>query len=131
MPKQPVFMAFAALCGFLSGGMASAKERPPVRTYKSGVIIGWSQTSAASSTTPVRGAYGGVRPRLTTTYGRKVYELQGVGMTYTLNNCGKFQPKQAVQYRTNGDWLYISKNNKGNEYKCMIMGAKAESSPTK
>lgn len=122
LPRIVWTAAFGALC-LVSGASASGKSKP--HTYERGVIVGWNETPAALSTTPVRGAYGGVHPRPTITYGRKFYELSANGMTYTLNNCSTFQPKEAVQYRTDGGRLYIARGN-GQEYKCRIMGARAE-----
>ena len=116
MKRLPVMVTLLCLPLF----SASHKQVPD---YQAGTMLGWRQTPAAYSTTPVRGTYGSVHPRSTITYGQKFYEMQGAGMVYTLNNCGKFEPRQGVQYGTNGDWIYIAKP-KGKEYKCRIMGAR-------
>lgn len=55
-------------------------------------------------------------------------ELQGIRMHMQISNCGDFRTGQSVDYRVNGDKVYIRREN-GKEYKCSIIGTLVSSSP--
>ncbi len=60
----------------------------------------------------------------------KVYELEGVGFIYKIGYCGSFQAGkfaagQAVEYRVDGDRLFI-RHDDDKEYKCKIEGTKKQ-----
>jgi hypothetical protein len=63
----------------------------------------------------------------------KVYELKGSDLVYKVDYCGAFQAGQfdvgqPVDYRVDGDRLYIRRaDNK--EYKCKIEGTKVATKP--
>jgi len=94
----------------------SADKTPP--TYQKGTIAGydtrldkWNMGSNSNS----RRA--------------KVYELKGTDLVYQIDYCGafqggKFEAGQAVDYRVDGERLYILRED-GKEYKCKIEGKKA------
>ena len=52
---------------------------------------------------------------------RKSYELKGPGTDKYFSNCGDFQTGQVVDYRVEGEKVYIRGEN-GKEYKCRVMG---------
>jgi hypothetical protein len=73
--------------------------------------------------TDVRGAGNG-----TSTRNKKVYELRGTDLIYSVDYCGafqagKFQTGQSVDYRVDGERLYIRKDD-GKEYKCKLEGTR-------
>ncbi|MGA9039445.1 MAG: hypothetical protein WB421_02820 [Terriglobales bacterium] len=51
--------------------------------------------------------------------GNPAYELRGPGIHVQISNCGDFQAEQAVDYRVEGEKIYIRREN-GKEYKCGI-----------
>jgi len=58
-----------------------------------------------------------------------VYELNGADFVYKVDYCGAFQSGkfdigQVVEYRVDGERLYIRRED-GKEYKCKIEGTKA------
>ncbi len=102
--------------------IAAADKTPP--TYQKGTIKAWnirvdSDTSGGSGAIPV-----------TTTKRRaKVYELSGGDLVYEIDYCGAFQAGkfdigQVVEYRVDGERLYIRRED-GKEHKCKIEGTKA------
>jgi len=105
----------------LVAAIAAADKTP---TYQKGTIKAWdiridSDTSGGSGAIPV-----------TTTRRRaKVYELSGADLVYKIDYCGAFQAGQfdigqVVDYRVDGERLYIRRED-GKEYKCKIEGTKA------
>ena len=50
-------------------------------------------------------------------------------MLYQIDDCASFAPDQIVEYRADGDRIYIRRDN-GKEHKCRIEGAKKDASPT-
>ena len=52
---------------------------------------------------------------------RKFYDLKGNPKSYQINNCGDFQDGQEVDYRVDGEKVYIRRES-GKEYKCNILG---------
>ena len=115
----------AALLVVLAATIAAADQAPP--TYQKGTIKSWdirvdSDTSGGGGSTPV-----------TTTKRRaKVYELNGADFTYKIDYCGAFQAGkfdigQVVEYRVDGERLYI-RREEGKEYKCKIEATKAAKS---
>ena len=84
-----------------------------------GTITGWDKRTDIRS-----GAKGE-----TVTRNKKVYELKGADLVYQVDYCGAFQAGkftagQAVDYRVDGERLYIRRDD-GKEYKCKIEGTKA------
>ncbi len=58
----------------------------------------------------------------------KVYELVGADLVYQIDNCGAFQsgkfaPGESVEYRVDGERLYI-RHDGDKEYKCKIEGTR-------
>ncbi|MCU1303992.1 MAG: hypothetical protein JWQ87_4276 [Candidatus Sulfotelmatobacter sp.] len=115
----------AALLVVLAATIAAADQAPP--TYQKGTIKSWdirvdSDTSGGGGSTPV-----------TTTKRRaKVYELNGADLIYKIDYCGAFQAGkfdigQVVEYRVDGERLYI-RREEGKEYKCKIEATKAAKS---
>ena len=49
----------------------------------------------------------------------KSYDLKNGGSGYRINNCGDLENGQVVDYRVNGDKVYVLREN-GGEYKCAI-----------
>jgi hypothetical protein len=106
----------------LAATIAAADKVPP--TYQKGTIKAWdiridSDTSGGSGALPVT----------TTTRRAKVYELSGADLVYKVDYCGafqsgKFEIGQVVEYRVDGERLYIRRED-GKEYKCKIEGTKA------
>jgi hypothetical protein len=93
-----------------------ADKTPP--TYQKGTITGWDKR------TDIRATVNG-----TATRNKKVYELKGADLVYEVDYCGafqagKFQTGQEVDYRVDGERLYIRRDD-GKEYKCKIEGTKA------
>lgn len=114
-----------ALFVVLAASIAAAGQTPP--TYQKGTIKAWdirvdSDTSGGTGAIPV-----------TTTKRRaKVYELNGVDFVYKIDYCGAFQAGQfeigqMVEYRVDGERLYIRRED-GKEYKCKIEATKAAKS---
>jgi len=98
---------------------AGADKTPP--TYQKGTITGWEKA------TDIRGGLGANNG--TATRNKKVYALQSTDLVYRIDYCGafqagKFQTGQAVDFRVDGERLYIRRDD-GNEYKCKIEGTKA------
>ena len=92
----------------------------PTPTYQKGTITGWEKgtdirANAAAGTAMTRN--------------KKVYSLKGADLIYKVDYCGafeagKFQTGQEVEYRVDGDRLYIRHDN-DKEYKCKIEGTRA------
>jgi hypothetical protein len=98
---------------------AAADKTPP--TYQKGTITGWEKA------TDIRGGVGANNG--TVTRNKKVYALQGTDLVYRIDYCGsfqagKFETGQAVDFRVDGERLYIRRDD-GKEYKCKIEGTRA------
>ncbi len=71
---------------------------------------------------------------MTTKRRAKLYELSGADLVYKIDYCGRFQAGkfnigQVVDYRVDGERLYIRRED-GKEYKCKIEGTKAAKGAT-
>ena len=80
---------------------------------------GSGNATGGTGATPLSLVFGGVHKA-------KVYELDGPDLTYQVDYCGAFQkgrfaPGQAVEYRVDGERLYIRHDN-NQEYSCQIEG---------
>jgi len=114
----------SVLCILLAATIA-AGQTP--HTYQKGTITGWnirvdSNTSGGSGNSPVS----------TINRRAKVYELKGSGLVYKVDYCGAFQAGkfgigQAVDYRVDGERLYI-RHDGNKEYSCKIEGTRAADS---
>ena len=111
-----------ALFVLLAATIAAAEKTPP--PYQRGTVKAWdirvdSNTSGGTGAIPV-----------TTTQRRaRVYELEGPDLVYKIDYCGPFQAGkfaigEVVEYRVDGERLYIRRED-GKEYKCKIEGTKA------
>ena len=110
-----------ALFVLLAVTIVAADKTPP--TYQKGTVTGWdirvdSDTSG-----------GGNLPVSTSSRRAKVYQLKGTDLVYKIDYCGAFQAGkfgigQAVDYRVDGERLYIRRGD-GKEYKCKIEGTKS------
>lgn len=94
----------ATLCILLAATIAAADQTP--HTYQKGTITGWDIRVDSST------SGGGDSQVLTTKRRAKVYELKGSGLVYKVDSCGAFQAGkfnigQAVDYRVDGERLYI------------------------
>jgi hypothetical protein len=113
-----------ALFVLLAASIAAADQTPP--TYQKGTIKAWdirvdSDTSGGTGT-----------PVTTTKRRAKVYELDGADLVYKIDYCGAFQAGkfdigQVVDYRVDGERLYIRREDR-KEYKCKIEATKAAKS---
>ena len=108
------------------------------------LILGMTILATAAEKTPhtyVKGVITGYESRLDTwnmgsdsnKRREKVYELKGDDMVYKVGYCGAFQagkftPGQSVEYRVEGERLYILHDK---EYGCKIEGRKIEGSKTR
>jgi hypothetical protein len=107
----------ATLFVVLITSIAVAVDKPQP-TYLKGTVMGWdirvdTNYSGNGSMTNRRA---------------KVYQLKGSDFVYKIDYCGAFQAGkfgigQAVEYRVDGERLYIRHEDK--EYKCKIEGTKA------
>ena len=112
----------SALCILLAASIADAYQT--AHTYQKGTITGWnirvdSNTSGGAGNSPVS----------TINRRAKVYELKGSGLVYKVDYCGAFQAGkfsigQSVDYRVDGERLYI-RHDGNKEYSCKIEGTKA------
>jgi hypothetical protein len=112
----------AALFVVLGATIAAADQTPA--TYQKGTIKAWdirvdSDTSGG----------GGAIPVTTTKRRAKVYELNGADLVYKIDYCGAFQAGkfdigQVVEYRVDGERLYIRRED-GKEYKCKVEATRA------
>ena len=105
----------ALFVGFLPT-LPMAAEKPQ-RTYVKGVITGYE------SRLDTWGMGGNSNKRR-----EKVYELKGADMIYKVGYCGAFQagqftPGQTVEYRVQGERLYI-RHDDDKEFGCKIEGSK-------
>jgi hypothetical protein len=114
---NPLTVPRAALFVLLIATIAVGADKTPP-SYQKGTIAGWDKR------TDIRGGAQGQ----TVTRNKKVYALQGADLVYEVDYCGafqagKFQTGQAVDYRVDGERLYIRRDD-GKEYKCKIEGTK-------
>ncbi len=101
---------------------AATDKTPP--TYLKGTVTGWDirvdSNYSGNGAMTVRRA--------------KVYQLIGPDFVYKIDYCGAFQAgkfgiNQAVEYRVDGERLYILHDG-NKEYKCKIEGTKAADAKT-
>jgi hypothetical protein len=113
------------------GGIRPDNAAAPV--YQQGTIMGYDTRRDTS----IFGGGGGgngapASPVQTMTRRAKVYELKGAGLVYKVDYCGAFQAGkfgvgQTVDYRVDGERLYI-RHDEGKEYSCKIEGTRAAES---
>lgn len=126
--------ARTALLAVLLAAFAPASDKTP-HIYQKGTIKGWENRTDLWGAGLVGPEAEGVPIKVTT------FELKGSDLIYLIDHCGAFQAGQfglgqAVDYRVDGERLYI-RHEKGKEYKCKIEGqksledAKAVASPVK
>jgi hypothetical protein len=114
-------IARSTLMAVLLATFAFASNKTP-HTYQKGTISGWENRIALWGE-GFFGEYGEGVPHEVT-----VFDLKGADTVYMIDSCGAFQAGQfgvgqAVDYRLDGDRLYIRRDN-GKEYKCKIDGQK-------
>jgi hypothetical protein len=108
---------------------SAAVGTPPKPKYQQGTIMGYG----IRRDTHIGGGGGGgstnvpSSPVTTMTRKAKVYELKGTDFVYQVDYCGAFQAGkftvgQVVDYRVDGDRLYIRHDN-DKEYSCQLEGA--------
>jgi hypothetical protein len=106
---------------------ANPESAPP--KYQKGTIEGYE----VRRDTHIGGGGGGgngapASPVTAWTRRAKVYELHGVDLIYKIDYCGAFQagnfsPGQAVEYRLDGNRVYILHDN-NKEYSCQLEGTR-------
>jgi hypothetical protein len=100
----------------LTAALATASDKASPLTYQNGSVQGWDiRVDGNNSGNGSRRA--------------KVYELRGSDLVYKIDYCGAFQAGkfgigQAIEYRVDGERLYI-RHDGDKEYKCKIEGTKA------
>ena len=110
---------FASLVAFLvlyASLISAADKTAP--TYQKGTIAGYD------TRLDTWGSNGDASKRRA-----RVYELKGTDLVYQIDYCGafqagKFDAGQTVEYRVQGERLYIRRDN-NEEFKCKIEGKKA------
>jgi len=107
-----------ALFVLLVATIAASAADKTSPTYQKGTIMGWNKG------TDIRGGPKGE----TMTRNKKVYNLRGTDLVYEIDYCGAFQAGkfttgQSVDYRVDGERLYILRDD-GKEFKCKIEGTK-------
>ena len=112
------------------GAVASNVPTPP--TYLKGTIEGY-ETRRDVHVSGAPGGPGTVPATHTTTRVAKVYELHGSDLIYKVDYCGafqagKFSPGQVIEYRVDGDRLYV-RHDINKEYSCQIEGRRALDKP--
>jgi hypothetical protein len=117
---NPLTILRTTLFVFLMATIAAGTDKT-APTYQKGTITGWEKG------TDIRGGVGANNG--TTTRNKKVYALQGTDLVYRIDYCGafqagKFQTGQAVDFRVDGERLYIRRDD-GKEFKCKVEGTKA------
>ena len=110
---SPTILRTALFILLMTTIVAGKDKTPP--TYQKGTITGWDKR------TDIRANLNG-----TTTRNKKVYALKGTDLVYQVDYCGafqagKFETGQVVDYRVDGERLYIRRDD-GKEYKCKIEG---------
>ncbi len=108
-----------AVFALLVATTAASSDKTP-RTYQKGTITGYDTRLDLWADNPNS-------PRHA-----KVYELKGADYIYKVDYCGAFQAGeftigQAVDYRLEGDRLYI-RHDGNKEYKCKIEGTRTPDS---
>ena len=101
---------------------AASKDKTPP-TYQKGTISGYETRMDTKVHSYGNGNFGSA------TRHTKVYELKGADLVYQIDDCGSFQSGkfdagQSVDYRVDGERLYILHDN-DKEYKCKIEGTRA------
>lgn len=103
---------------------AKTADVPPPPTFQKGTIEGYEVRHDTS-------VWGGTNSNSVGSYTRnaKVYELHGADFIYKVDYCGSFQAGQfsagqVVEYRVEGDRLYIRHDN-NKEYSCQVEGKRA------
>ncbi|HWY21587.1 MAG TPA: hypothetical protein VNX26_10230 [Candidatus Acidoferrum sp.] len=119
-------------CTIEAWGGVSPDNAAAAPVYQQGTIMGYD----IRRDTSVFGGGGGngapASPVQTMTRRAKVYELKGAGLVYKVDYCGAFQAGkfgvgQTVDYRVDGERLYI-RHDEGKEYSCKIEGTRAAES---
>jgi hypothetical protein len=114
-----VTVARTAFLAVLLATCAAGSDKTP-RTYQKGTVKGWENRTDIWGAGLVGTDGEGVPRRVT------VFELKGTDLVYLIDYCGAFQAGQfglgqAVDYRVDGERLYIRRDN-GKEYKCKVEG---------
>jgi hypothetical protein len=117
--SNPLAILRTALFVLLVVTIAAADKTPPA--YQKGTVKAWDIRVDSDTS----GGSGGV---MTTKRRARVYELNGADLVYKIDYCGRFQAGkfdigQVVDYRVDGERLYI-RRDEGKEYKCKIEGTK-------
>jgi hypothetical protein len=120
-------------CTIEARGGTSADNAAAAPVYQQGTIMGYD----IRRDTSIFGGGGGgngapASPVQTMTRRAKVYELRGAGLVYKVDYCGAFQAGkfgvgQTVDYRVDGERLYI-RRDEGKEYSCKIEGTRSAES---
>ena len=115
MARTTLFVLFLA-------AVTVADDKLP-NGYQRGTITGYNIRIDSNT------SGGGSLPTTTDKRRAKVYELKGPDLVYQVDYCGafqagKFDPGQTVDYRVDGERLYI-RHDGGKEYNCKIEGKKA------
>jgi hypothetical protein len=112
----------------LVAAIATAADKP-THTYLKGTITGYD--TRLDNQPWAAGVFGGTNRNGggDTKRRAKVYELKGTDLVYQIDYCGSFQEGafeagQAVDYRVDGDRLFILRED-AKEYKCKVEGKKA------
>ena len=113
--------------------VASAADKKPAHTYLKGTITGYD--TRLDNQPWAAGVFGGTGKNNGGDTKRRVrvYELKGADLVYQIDYCGSFQegafkPGDAVEYRLDGDRLYIL-HDITKEYSCKIEGQRAVEAP--
>jgi len=120
-------------CTIEARGGTSTDNAAAAPVYQQGTIMGYD----IRRDTSIFGGGGGgngapASPVQTMTRRAKVYELRGAGLVYKVDYCGAFQAGkfgvgQTVDYRVDGERLYI-RRDEGKEYSCKIEGTRTAES---
>ena len=123
---SPVTTARTALLAVLLATFAVASDKTP-HIYQKGTIKGWENRTDFWGAGFVGPEAEGIPLKVT------VFKLKGVDLVYLIDYCGAFQAGQfglgqAVDYRVDGERLYIRRDN-GKEFKCKIEGQRSLQEP--
>ena len=119
---SPVTTARTALLAVLLATFAVASDKTS-HIYQRGRIKAWENRTDFWGAGFIGPEAEGIPLKVT------VFELKGVDLIYLIDYCGAFQAGQfglgqAVDYRVDGERLYIRRDN-GKEFKCKIEGQKS------
>lgn len=123
---SPVTTARTALLAVLLATFAVASDKTP-QIYQKGTIRGWENRTDFWGAGFVGPEAEGIPLKV------RVFELKGMDLVYLIDYCGSFQAGQfglgqAVDYRVDGERLYIRRDN-GKEFKCKIEGQRSLQEP--